>query len=62
MGFDYTTILSLLILFVDDLLLWALVFFINGCSANSCDLGVPMRGGDLRVFLLHYLAQSPQLL
>ena len=30
-------------------------FSIDGCSANSCDFGVLVRGGELRVFLLHHL-------
>ena len=29
------------------------VFFIDGCSAYSCDFGVLVRGGELRVFLCH---------
>ena len=29
---------------------WVLVFFINGCSADSCDFGVSIRG-ELKVFL-----------
>ena len=36
------------------------VFLINSCPANSCtNFGVPMGGGELRVFLLHHLGHSP---
>ena len=34
------------------------MFFINGHSANSWDFDVPVRGGELRVFLPHHLGQS----
>lgn len=33
--------------------------FINVCSADSCNFGVLMRGGALRVFLLLHLGHSP---
>ena len=35
-----------------------LVFSISGCSADSCDFGVLMRGGELRALLLHHLGYS----
>ena len=47
-------------LVVEDLFWQVLVFFINGCSADCCDFGVPVRGGELRVFLLGHLGQSPE--
>ena len=31
------------------------LFFTDACSAVSCDFGVLVRGGELRVFLLHRL-------
>ena len=37
------------------------VFSINGCSENSCDCGVPVRGGELRVFLLCHLFMNGHL-
>ena len=45
-------------LVVDDLFWEVLVFFIDGCSADSCGFGVLVRGSELRVFLLHHLGQS----
>ena len=39
---------------------WVPVFFINSSSLNCCSFGVPGRGGELRVFLLHHLGNSPQ--
>ena len=29
--------------------------FISGCPENSCGFGVLVRGGELKVFLLHHL-------
>ena len=29
-----------------------------GCSGDSCDFGVPVRGGELMVFLPFHLGQS----
>ena len=29
--------------------------FIDGCTANSCDFGVLVRGGELRVFVVCHL-------
>lgn len=62
-----TVLLSLLVLW---LLLYILSckipflvasgFFTDGCSAHSCDLGAPVRGGELRVLLLCHPAQSSQ--
>ena len=37
---------------VEDLSGKVPVFFIDGCSADSCDFDVPVRGGELRAFLL----------
>lgn len=34
-------------------------FFIDGCSADSCDFGVPVRAGVLWISLLCYLGCSP---
>ena len=34
------------------------VVLIDSCSINSCNLGVPMGGGKLRVFLLCHLGHS----
>ena len=31
----------------------------DGFSADSCDFGVLMRGGELGAFLLHHLARAP---
>ena len=31
----------------------------DGFSADSCDFGVLMRGGEPRAFLLHHLAWAP---
>ena len=49
---------------VGDLFWWVPVFcvcafFFNGCSADSCDFGVLVRGGELKVFLLCHLAHFP---
>ena len=43
----------LLCIFSCKRLFWGyvLIFFIDSCSLNSCNFGVPMRGGELRVFL-----------
>ena len=66
-GLDYTAILPLL-----PISLWFLLyifccrtffsgrfcfFLIYRCSRNSCNFGVPMRGDELRMFLLCHLAQ-----
>ena len=45
-------------LFVEDLFWQVLVFFTNGCSADSYDFNMLMRGGELRVYLLHHLGHS----
>ena len=45
-------------LVVEDLFWWVLVFFLDGCSADGCDFGVLVRGGELRVFLLCRLGCS----
>lgn len=31
------------------------IFLINSCLANSCNFGIPMGEGELRVFLLYHL-------
>ena len=59
MGFDCTAspsflpVLSWFLLYVVNCRksLWSF-FLINGCSADSCDFGVPTRG-KLRVFLYY---------
>ena len=33
-------------------------FFTDGCSAVSCDFGVFVRGGELKVLLLRHLASD----
>ena len=33
-------------------------FLIDGCSINSCNFVVPLKGGELRVFLLHHIYWS----
>lgn len=35
-------------LIVGELFWLVLVFFIDGCSVNTCNLGVSVRGGKLR--------------
>ena len=35
-------------LIVEDIFLVGSSLFHQGCSADSCDFGVPMRGGELR--------------
>ena len=35
------------------------VFFVDGCSAVSCDLGVFMRAGELRSFYSAFLSSDP---
>ena len=45
-------------LVVEDFFWQVPVFFINGCSAGSCDFGVPIRGDELWLFLLHHLGHS----
>ena len=49
-------------LVVEDLFWKVLVFFIKGYSANSCDFGVPMKEGELRVFLFHCLGLQNEFL
>ena len=44
---------------VGSTLVGSSLFFINVCSADSCNFGVLMRGGELRVFLLLHLGLSP---
>ena len=67
MGLDYIRSLLLLpillwfllyVLVVKDLFGYLLVFFIDGCSADSCGFGVLVRGGELRVFLLCHLGPN----
>ena len=66
MGFDYIETLTLL-----SILFWLLLYificksslvdsslFHQWLFCNSCDFGVPVRGGKLRVFLFHDLSQS----
>lgn len=36
-------------------------FLIDGCSINSCNFVVPLKGGELRVFLLHPLGYFPHV-
>lgn len=43
-------------LVVEDLFWYVLILFIKGCSADTCDFGVLVRGGKLRVFRLRHLA------
>ena len=33
-------------------------FLVDGCSINSCNFVVPMKGGEVRVFLLHHMCWS----
>ena len=40
------------------LLVGAVLFFTDGCSAVSCDFGVFVRGGELKVLLLRHLASD----
>ena len=35
-----------------------MVFLIDSCSVNSCIFGVPVGGGELRVFLLCHLRRT----
>ena len=35
------------------------VIFIDSCSVSTCNFGVPVGGGEFRVFLLCYLDLSP---
>ena len=67
MGFDYILSPSFLLILlwflfislaVEDLFWCVPVFFIDGYSADSCDFDVLVRGGELRVFLLHSLGHS----
>ena len=39
------------------LLVVSIIFFSRGGCADSCDLGVLVRGGELRVFLLRHLGR-----
>ena len=66
MGFDYIMTLPVLpvsLWFFRYVQLWKIFsgrfFFISGCPADSCDFGVLMRGGELRVFLSDLLAAGP---
>ena len=43
---------------VEHLLWWVLVFFIDGCSAGSCDFAVLVGGGKLRVPLVRSLVSK----
>ena len=66
-GLDYIAILPLLLI-----LLWFLLYVFScrtsflidssfssiSCSGDSCDFGVPVREGELRVFLPCHLGQS----
>ena len=47
-------------LVVEDLFWWFPVFFVDSCSADSCDFRVLVRGGELKIFLLCHLGQSPK--
>lgn len=35
------------------------LFVIDGCSVISCDIGILVEGGKLKVLLLHYLVFFP---
>ena len=37
-------------------------FLLMVCSAVSCDFGVLVRGGELKVLLLHHLVSHPYIL
>ena len=63
MNLDY--IVSLLLLRVSFFISLVLenlsslqVICINSCSVNSCNFGVPMGGGELRVFLCYHLGHT----
>lgn len=49
-------VVTSLSLVVEDIFWKVPVHFINCCSADSCDFGVLMRGGKLRVFSLCHLS------
>ena len=38
------------------------VFFTDVCSANNCAFVVPVRGGEIRVYLLHHFLPDLQCL
>ena len=63
MDLDYTMVSPLQCDFIfvafiaEDLFWWVLVLLIRGCFVNGCNFGGPVRGGELRVLLLHYLGQ-----
>ena len=67
MDLDYTVSLPLCLTVVPSLYLQLykifstslLISLINSCSVNSCNFGVPMEGGELRVFLFHHLGHQP---
>ena len=42
-------------LVVEELFCYVPVFFMDGSSADSCDFGVLVRGGEVKVFLLRHL-------
>lgn len=44
-------------LVVEDLFWGIPVFIIKCCSAGCCDLGVFLRGGELRLFVRHLVCQ-----
>ena len=43
---------------VEVLFWYVLAFCTDSCSASSCDFGVPVREGELRLFLLCRLGRS----
>ena len=46
---------------VEVLFWYVLVFFTDSFSENSCDFGVPMLEGELRLFLLCRLGRSHEV-
>ena len=50
---------SFMSLVVENLFWQVSDFFNHGCSADGCDFGVLIRGGELRVLLLRHLDHSP---
>ena len=65
MGLDYIMTLLILpvslwfLLYIFSCRRYFLIFFIDGCSITTCNFGVPVRGGELRVFLLCHLGRYP---
>lgn len=60
-GPNYTMSSSLLPV-ASSFLLYIVVENIDNCPVSSCNLSVPMGGGEIRVFLPHHLDSSVKII